>query len=178
MKDIFTFIKKNIIILSFIITVLLRLVNEYLLPINILLSDNYTDFLQSSITAVSISIGFMGTLFIQLAISKREADKEKNYKSFISYYFQNDTKSKYQFDTTTLGSIIVGLIFIVLSIFIYGKNILNIMLFSIITHCWVFFFILYLFLEIKVYKIIIITLLFKNTTYSMEVSNEPTQKER
>jgi len=179
MKDIFKFIKKNIgiIVLSFIITLLLRLINENLLPINILLSDNYIDILKSSITVVSISIGFMGTLFAQLAISKRDADKEKNYKSFISYYFENSHKSKYQFDITILGSIIIGLIFILLSIFLCGKSILDDALLSYITHIWVFFFVLYLFLEIKVYNIIIV-LLFKNTTSSMKVSNDPTVKDR
>lgn len=127
MRDIFKFIKKNIdiIVLSSIITLLLRLINENLLPMNILLSDNYIDILKSSITVVSISIGFMGTLFAQLAISKRDADKEKNYKSFISYYFENSHKSKYQFDITILGSIIIGLIFILLSIFLCGKSILD-----------------------------------------------------
>ncbi len=179
MKDIFKFIKKNIgiIVLSSIITLLLRIINENLLPINILLSDNYIDILKSFIIVVLISIGFMGTLFAQLAIFKRDADKEKNYKSFISYYFENSDKSKYQFDITILGSIIVGLFFILLSIFLCGKSVLNDTLLSCTTHVWVFFFVLYLFLEIKVYNIIIV-LFFKNATSSIKVSNEPTAKDR
>lgn len=179
MKSVLMFIKQNISIIgsSFIVTVLLKLINEHLLPINILLSNSYIDVLKSSISVVAISIGFIGIVLIQLAIFKRDIEKEKDGKHFISYYFENGHKSGYQFDTTVLGSIVTGLVFILLSIFLCSKSVLDNILLNYIACIWTFFFVLYLFLEVKVYHIII-TLFFKDTTFSIKVANEPTKKEK
>lgn len=179
MKNIFKFIKNNIdiIVLALILTLFLSLINDYVLPINILLSDNYSIILQACIIIVSISIGLIGNFFVPLAITKRNAEKEQNPRSFLTYYFENSNKSKYPFVITVLGSISVGLMFMVISIFLCGKAILDIKLVSILTHSWVFFFIVYAFFAIKVYNIIL-TLLFRNTTASLTVCNEPSTKDR
>lgn len=172
---IFKFVQKNIsdIIISFVITLLLKTVNEYLTPINILLSNEYADILKAFIMLVLASIGFMIFLFIPLSALKRNADN----KSFISYYFQNGDKSKFPFDVTVVGSMVVGLIFILLSIFLLGKSILSSTLLGGITFVWVFAFVLYLFLGVRAYNIITV-LLFKNTVFLEKVSNEPTKKDR
>lgn len=124
-------------------------------------SKNIDKVFQSTITCISILLGFSGTLITQLLNAKREYDKSSDR--------ENETRFKWFFKTInprTLTNIISvciisGISLIIISLIMLIINVLTINIRVMLFYFWIYVFIIYVYYEVVIYRLFI-SLLFDN----------------
>lgn len=124
--------------LAIIFTFISHLINENLITINVLLSNNAGDILKSTITFASIISGFSGSLIGQLISAKNSENK------FLLWYFEISDAPTLIFNIK--AGVVSAFALIGSSIFLLSYIMLDNVVKSILTYVWVislFSFILY-----------------------------------
>lgn len=124
--------------LAIILTFISHLINDNLITINVLLSNNAGDILKSTITFASIISGFSGSLIGQLISAKNSENK------FLLWYFEISDSSTLIFNIK--AGVISAFALIGSSIFLLSYVMLDNVVKSIATYVWaisLFSFILY-----------------------------------
>lgn len=142
----------GLFIISIILMGVFHFINEKVIPINFMLSNNSSDILKSTITFSSIISGFSGSLIGQLISSKN------NKNAFIVWYFE-------AIDTTTFTiNVMIGTIsafcLIGCSIILLSYDIMSDITKMLITHLWIWALMSFVLYQIKEYYLCLKILFF------------------
>lgn len=124
---------------------------------SLLSSNNITDVFNSTITCVSILIGFLGTLISQITSMNNE---EKSTSSKIHLFFSLAKDKTVSF--TISACILSGVTVIILSLFLLTSDVMTESIKNYIVYFWLYFFIVFLYYDFSVYHVFISLIFSKN----------------
>lgn len=131
---------------------------------NLLSSENITEVFKSTITCISILIGFLGTLISQINSLN---NKEKTTSSKVPLFFSlADDKT---ISGTISACILSGVTVIILSLFLLTSDVMTESIKNHIVYFWLYFFIVFLYYDFSVYHVFI------SLIFSKNVNNNPLQ---